>query len=765
MTATGLRQGRIGAVGAAIALAAVAVFAMEALLSPSAAHAAAPLVKATWVTEVHETSARLRSRIDPGGVTTTYRFQYIAAAARQANQSAGRDPFAGAAVAPAGAEGLVGKSAPAQVSQQLSGLAAETEYRYRVVARNADGTVEGPERTFATGGFGGPLVLLDDRAWELVSPPDKNGGEVEGFGGAHAGALQAAAQGDAATFSSATSFATGGQGAPVASQYVSLRSGAGWSTSNVTAPVLAAAQGEEPDAPPYGLFSADLSRGLLAAAAYPPLPGTEAPAGYANYYLRDSVGGFTPLLSQADVAGLSLPPTQFELAFAGSSQGLAHVVLSTCAALTPGAVEAPGPGGCDPASPNLYQWSAAGLRLLSLPPGETTGTAPARLAAAAGAVSDDGSRIYWTDGAALYLRDGNRTVQVDAAQGGGGEFQLATPSGAVALFTKGEHLFRYDLATETAVDLTPGGGVRGVLGASPDASYVYFATATALRVIHGGATTVVALAPDAVNYPPSTGAARLSADGTRLAFLSAATIGLYDNTDVATGEPDDEAYVYDASKRSLTCASCDPSGERPTGSARIPGAAVTGSGEGAVRAYKPRSFSADGHRLFFESPDSLVLQDVNSFPDVYEWEAAGSGTCAKPSGCLQLISGGSGGSASFVDASADGSDAFFLTGVSLVGADPGAVDLYDARVGGGFPEPPTPIPCEGDACQPLPSPPDDPSPGSLVPSTGNPPVHFPKAKKKRQGKGKKKRAHRRHTRKQKRKGKRGHGKRRHGRHR
>jgi hypothetical protein len=36
------------------------------------------------------------------------------------------------------------------------------------------------------------------------------------------------------------------------------------------------------------------------------------------------------------------------------------------------------------------------------------------------------------------------------------------------------------------------------------------------------------------------------------------------------------------------------------------------------------------------------------------------------------------------------------------------------------------IPCEGDACQPLPSAPEDPSPGTQVPTLGNPKVKFPK---------------------------------------
>jgi hypothetical protein len=96
-------------------------------------------------------------------------------------------------------------------------------------------------------------------------------------------------------------------------------------------------------------------------------------------------------------------------------------------------------------------------------------------------------------------------------------------------------------------------------------------------------------------------------------------------------------------------------------------------------------------------------------------------------GCLGLISSGrSSDGASFMDASTDGADALFLTGESLVPADPGSVDVYDAREGGGFAVPPTPIPCEGDACQPLPSPPKDPTPGTLVSASPNPKPHFPK---------------------------------------
>lgn len=391
-------------------------------------------------------------------------------------------------------------------------------------------------------------------------------------------------------------------------------------------------------------------------------------------------------MNQADVAGVPFAPSEFRLSFAGASADLRHVVLSSCAALTPNAVEVPAVGGCNAASPNLYAWSGSGLRLVNVLPAQSFGTPPGQLAAPVGAISDDGSRIYWTDGAGLYLREGTRSVQVDSAVGGGGEFQLATPSGAIAFFTKGEHLYGYVAATEATVDLTPGGGVKGVLGAAADGSRVYFATAAGIFVAQGGGVAPVAAAPDTVNFPPSTGFARVSADGSRLLFVSTAELTPYDNTDTTTGEPDAEAYLYNAGAGGVTCLSCIPTGERPSGSARIPGTVANGEGPDATRAYRPRVLTSGGRRVFFDSPDALVLQDTNNDWDVYEWEENGTGSCSKPQGCLQLISSGRAeGGATFVDASADGADVFFLTDDSLVKSDPGAVDLYDAREGGGFP--------------------------------------------------------------------------------
>jgi hypothetical protein len=745
--------------GGLLALAMAAV----GLGAPAADAAGPPQVSASWASNVTATSARLHAEVNPNGLATSARAEYVSVATYQANLAAQppRDGFSGAIVSPGGPGVSVGDGTTDQeLSRQVNGLKPNTAYRYRFVAINSEATTVGPLRTLTSTENAPVFTLPDSRGWELVSPVDKNGGAVEGVGAIYGGGvLQAAVGGDSATYGSRASFGVA-QGAPGASQYISRRTSTGWSTENITPAGFSGGYGDAPDGVPYQLFSSGLSAGLLASGSHcrgaagdcpqanPPLAGSGAPAGYLTYYLRESAGGgFQSLLTEADVAGLSLPPQKFDIAFAGATPDLAHVLLSSCAALTPEATEVPGPEGtCDADSPNLYRWSGESLALVNLLPGDPQGTPGASLAAPAGAISADAARVYFAAQGNLYLRSGGQTVQVDAGVGGGGSFQAASMSGSLAFFLEEGHLHRYDAVAGTSADLTPAGGVEGVLGASADGTHVYYLTAAGLFLNRGGTTTEVAAGADPGNYPPSTGTARVSADGRHLAFLASAPLSDYDNNGVA------QAYVYAAATDTLTCVSCNPTGERPSGPASIPGAAANGKGPLAMRAYKPRALSAAGTRLFFDTSDGLVPQDTNNDGDVYQWEAQGVGSCQRPAGCLDLISSGRGtDGASFVDASADGSDAFFLTDDSLVAADPGSVDLYDARVGGGFPAPSPPTPCLGDACQIVPGEPEDPVPGTaFLRPEGNPPVSYPKAqgKKKHRKKKSQRKKHKRGAQKQ-----------------
>ena len=240
--------------------------------------------------------------------------------------------------------------------------------------------------------------------------------------------------------------------------------------------------------------------------------------------------------------------------------------------------------------------------------------------------------------------------------------------------------------------------------------------------------------------------AGVSADGQWLAFVSDRELTSYDNHDARSGMPDEEVFLYHAGVRGaggLVCASCDPTGARPEGveyeqmvsglaggsgevfakgqwvAASLPGYVAYKSASAPF--YRPRYLSDEG-RLFFDSSDALVPQDVNGTQSVYEYEPAGVGGangCSASlsiyvpgaAGCVGLISSGTAaGEAVFVDAGESGDDVFFETTARLTGQDTdNALDIYDAHAcATGSPcrvESPAPPACTtADACRAAASP-------------------------------------------------------------
>jgi hypothetical protein len=734
----------------------VCLFGLVGALGPiGTAAAEPPQVVAVSVEGVSATGATLSGSIDAKGVSTTYRFEYLTAASYEANLAASLEPFTGAAFAPSSGKGLVGSgSTSVSISQHLSGLIPSTAYRFRLRAANVvEEAGFSPVRPFATAAPTNVFEPLDHRGWEMVSPIDKAGGAIQApesiFGG---GVFQAAVAGGAVTYSSADSFGAGAEGTPVGSQYIATLSGGGWTTINITTPLLSGSYGNEPEGVPYQVFSSNLGNGLLSngercrgnaggecPVANPPLPGSGAPAGYRDYYRRGISGLFASILAPGDLSHTALTAAQFELRLVGATPDLEHVVVSSCAALTGNATEVDVPGGCEAGRQNLYEWSGGELSLVSLLPGQTTGSPGATIAAASGAISSDGSRVYFELGKDLYLREAGQTKLVDGSLTGA-EFEVASAEGSIAFVLDAGNLYRYDAESETLTALTASGEVEGVLGASPDGARVFYVEPAGAFMREGSTTERIAGGAD-VDHPPATGTARVSANGKYVLFASGEELTAYPN------EGDGEVYLYGPAgegSATLVCVSCNPTGERPTGGASIPGAMTNGAGPDAFAIYKPRVLSETGRRVFFDSSDSLVPQDTNHRPDVYEWEAAGEGTCAQVGGCVQLISTGRSEEASiFLDASADGSEAFFLTSESIYPLDPGSYDVYDARVGGGFTVPASPTVCEGDSCQALPEAPEDPTPGTLTPNSGNPPLGIA-GKKATQKKAKEKRGRKKH---------------------
>ena len=403
----------------------------------------------------------------------------------------------------------------------------------------------------------------------------------------------------------------------------------------------------------------------------------------------------------------------------------------------------------------------------------------------------------------LFARiNGSETVQLDAkvageANGGKGTFWGANADGSLAFFTApgkltadakaGGQLYRYDTQAKTTLDLTPKANpeIEGVVGASEDGKYVYFVAIGALtgeeenaahEKAEAGANNLYLSQEGKLRFiarleglggdwesAPSALTARVSPDGRHLAFLSteAEALSGFVNTIAPPAAPHcqpeienklggdahcAEAYLYDAEANTLVCASCNPAGSRPTGPAELP--TWSNPYEG------PRYLSDDGSRLYFESRDALSGADTNGRRDVYEFEQAGAGNCSAQSpdfiassgGCLSLVSSGKSEDDSYLlDASSNGRDAFIATRQQLTGWDVDEnYDVYDAREGGGFPEPqPLPASCEGEACKPTPNapPPTAAASTNSFVSPGNP---KPKKSKHHSKKGKHKKGKKHH---------------------
>ncbi|HWY19057.1 MAG TPA: hypothetical protein VNY27_10170 [Solirubrobacteraceae bacterium] len=133
-----------------------------------------------------------------------------------------------------------------------------------------------------------------------------------------------------------------------------------------------------------------------------------------------------------------------------------------------------------------------------------------------------------------------------------------------------------------------------------------------------------------------------------------------------------------------------------------------------------RAISEDGSRIVFTTAEPLSPNATNGLENAYEWHESAGGA----EGSVSLVSSGSSEDSiarNHVVISPSGSDIFFVTTQGLVGQDTdGLGDVYDARLGAGFPAVATPPqPCSGDACQgPLTNPAPLLVPGSVSQAPG-----------------------------------------------
>jgi hypothetical protein len=503
----------------------------------------APLVEAQSAASTNSIEAQLVAMVDAAGLPTTYKVEF----------------------GPTNAYGQVTVAAdlgssqtPVSAPARITGLAPNTTYHFRYVATNALGTTDGVDTTFTTanpsGGLNSPTScpnstykgfstsLPDCRGYELVSTD--NPGEVyvpNGplvVSGAHEEAvptelpMQVADNGDSATYvgDPGAHGGSGSVGAGLGDQFLARRSGAGiWTVETIT-PQSALEIDSRP--PEFSAFAADLSSGVLGAnSAISSYLSTKAsppgPDGCNVLFTRDADGSYHALYQTTSTPGFCGLPTasQQGLLFAGGNRGTASVpaytdlLVQTPAALDQLAVQtAEGEEGN-----NLYESTDGETRSVNVLPGgqpapDSVFGGPSNETLAHpnfdGAISADGSRVFWTDldttvgpdnpsgQIRLFAREdplssSAQTTELDLPSGGsgdpgGGRFWSASEDGSKVLFTDegkltanstaepgAPNLYLYDFDRpqgDRLDDLTPdqSAGVQGVVGTSSDASYIYF---------------------------------------------------------------------------------------------------------------------------------------------------------------------------------------------------------------------------------------------------------------------------------------------------
>jgi hypothetical protein len=688
----------------------------------------APIVH-EFASDVNRSTAKIEALINPAGEDTTYRFEY------------GPDSSYGTSFPVPDAD-IGSRDEEVSVSDMLTGLQPDFTYHYRVVASNASGTTEGEDRTFKTFPAAMPSPvdscpnaasrvdlatgLPDCRAYEMVSPVDKNGGDVSGE---EFGQTLSSESGDRAAFMSKVGFGeVSGSGSAGYTQYVAERGTAGWVTKSIT-PAPNAANGSQILGHNTLVmeFSPDLSIAGLIGYSLPEGPSTARPDSENLYLEETSTGKLPVVLTDASNEGEPFPPSfpsylrqrfgQPEIG--GVTPSLDVVTFASRVNFLPEAHGA--------LKTKAYVYEHGALKMLGVLPDGSIPAGGSKLVygedkgrdelaiEAKDTVSTDGSRILFEvnelPGQIFMRKNGTTSVMVSESETSvpvtaeNVELVAATPDLKHIVFAtttrlldsapteEGLYIYTDGPNPKTESNLTYVGTLHGfagaggqyhpisgdfVLGISNDGRRVYYHTGNSELILwEAGQTRQIATS----FYARSMG---VTADGGEFAFVAD-----YTGTQ--------EMYLYKADANTLKCVSCSPTGAAPTTGVETEVHANNG-GTRLSDLYRPRFMSSDGRFVFFNTAEALVPQDTNGVVDAYEYDTVTER--------LSLLSTGTGDDGAwFVEASADGHDAFLVTAQKLTGWDPDKlVDVYDVRVDGGLPEPPVAdVGCVGDACQGTPS--------------------------------------------------------------
>ncbi len=710
-------------------------------------------IEGASISGVTETEATLHARINPCGLSTEYRLEYIA---KQQWEEEGKSftnaTVAGEGTLPKGGEGV-------SVSASAAGLAPGTAYVFHVFAKNAKGEAEA-ERAFKTfpakeepptcenKAFRiGPSALLPDcRAYELVTPPSTDGRAPSGaFAGFTFPASRASSDGNRASFL-IEGGALPGSGSPGSfngDPYLATRGSDGWSSNR------AGPSGEEALATVQTGISPDLFYSFWQVAESATVH-LHYPDGHSDLVGRGSLG-------EDESVNAHL-----------ITEGAGHIVFESNVQLEPNAP----PTGTEA----VYDRSAEGpTHVVSLLPGDATPAAKEN-ALYLGA-SEDGEGIAFSIAGSIYLR--LHDEETFEAAGPGSTFAGVADEGNRVFYLEGGDLFAFDAEAEETIPFSSSGNVTPV-NVSSGGARAYFISPSVLtgepnpngEEAGGGEENLYLSEEGAISFvgsvterdvkgeviastlmgglglwieglkgnAPAVDPSRATPAGTTLLFESRADLTGFESEGFV------QVYRYDVTENRLDCLSCSPTGTPPTSDASLQSIrAEQFSPEPAGNQLKIANQSPDGRRAFFQTVEPLVVGDTDDQLDVYEWEGDEVGGCETEGGCVYLISGRHSGSPDYLFAmSSSGDDVFFRTADQLLRRDKEAtLSIYDARVGGGFPEAHEEESCVAiETCQGSPTPPPNSAQATTtnVGSDGNvpppQPKHCPKGKHKAKRHGK-----------------------------
>lgn len=400
--------------------------------------------------------------------------------------------------------------------------------------------------------------------------------------------------------------------------------------------------------------------------------------------------------------------------------------------------------------PDVYEWTPQGLRLVSVDEDgkAVSGFVPSKdtfdqRIAMPGSVSPDGSRVFFLapafrpsvgdpatlplpgappDVVSVFMRENGQTRLISPRLGPGPDKDVLmegayADSSIVYMSTQQQltdeekescatcdAIYRYDVETdELSLFIDHPDGVA-FLGASEDGETVVYRTLSAasqLIVRHDGQDHLIGtLTPLDTVYlydvvastRPDKRGLRVSSDGSVVVFAS---FGGFDgapimNRQVFRWSSEDGVEWISKRQDGGPVANFAQLGNFST---PVPGLPRVAVGDQYFQgANIGRVIAEGGERIYFETQEALVEEDVNGRIDVYEWR----------DGEVRLVTPGTqDDDAYYFDNSPDGKTVFFATGSRVIPELDRTHfrELYASRVNGGFELPETPQECKGDACR------------------------------------------------------------------